>query len=68
MRQYPHDNELLEWNLVVCAGHEMIDDPKAPIWNEVIDIWHEEKHGKDEAKFNQIDKVARQHKAPKEVA
>lgn len=60
MRQCPHDAELLEWNLIVCAGHEMEDNQQAPIWNEVIDIWHEEKHGEGMAKFNQIDKVARQ--------
>jgi hypothetical protein len=43
MRQYPRDVEILEWNLVVCAGEEMLDDPKAPIWNAVLDTWHEER-------------------------
>jgi len=62
MREYPHDAELLEWNLVVCAGHEMIDDLKAPIWNSVLDVWHGEKHKDDAVRWNQINVVARETK------
>ena len=67
MRQYPHDVELLEWNLVCCAGNEMADNPKAPIWNEVLDIWHKEKNAERLNDWNKVNKVARQHKPTKEV-
>ena len=43
VRQYPSDAEIIDWNLGVVAGTEMKDDPKAPIWNSVIDIWNVEK-------------------------
>lgn len=67
MRQYPHDTEILDWNLVCCAGNEMADDPKAPIWNPVIDCWHEERNAERLTDWNKVNKVARQHKSAKEV-
>jgi hypothetical protein len=67
MRLYPHDTEILDWNLVCCAGNEMADDPKAPIWNAVIDIWHEERNAERRDDWNKTNKVARRTKSDKEV-
>ena len=68
MRQYPRDIELLDWNLVCCVGNEMIDDLKAPIWNAVIDVWHEERSVESLADWNKANKVARNIKSDKEVS
>ena len=43
VRQYPHDRDIVEFNLGCCAGAEMEDDPKAPIWNAVVQVWLAEK-------------------------
>ena len=43
VRQFPTDADCIDWNLVVCAGAEMMDDPKSPIWNNVIKVWNEER-------------------------
>lgn len=43
MREFPHNVDYIDWNLVVCAGYEMDDDLKAPIWNGVLDVWNVEK-------------------------
>jgi hypothetical protein len=67
MRQYPADTELLDWNLVVCAGHEMEDDEQAPIWNGVIGIFNSERHGEGMKKWNKVNKVAREHQSDKEA-
>lgn len=50
IREYKTDVERLEWNLIICAGNEMLDDLKAPIWNRVVDVWHEEKKEVENAK------------------
>jgi hypothetical protein len=49
MRQYPTDKEIMDWNLVCCAGSEMKHDPAAPVWNRVIDIWIAEEKEKEVA-------------------
>ena len=67
MRQYPADTEILDWNLVVCAGHEMEDDEAAPIWNEVCAVFREERLGERMKKWNKTNKVAREYKSDKEA-
>lgn len=58
MRQYPADAEILDWNLVVCAGHEMEDNEAAPIWNGVCAIFREERRGEGMKKWKKVNRVA----------
>ena len=60
MREFPADADILDWNLAVCAGHEMEDDEQAPIWNGVCDIWRQERYGAGMKKWNRVNKVAGQ--------
>lgn len=59
MREYPHNADGLDFNLVVCAGNEMDDDPKSPIWNRVIEIWIAERKEVANAESKSNPKVAR---------
>lgn len=53
VRQYPTDAEIISWNLVCCAGAEMLDNPKAPIWNPVIEVWQAEEKEVADAKAHE---------------
>jgi hypothetical protein len=59
VRQYPTDAEALDWNLVCCAGAEILDSPQAPIWNGVIAIWNEERKEVADAKSKSPARLAR---------
>lgn len=59
VRQFPSDADLIDWNLVVCAGSEMDNDPASSIWNQVIHVWNEERKEVADAKSKSSTHMAR---------